>query len=355
MDTQQSFRPRDKHLTQDKIVRTALMRAREASGADIETLPIGSVVQVYSLYCEVEHAGTTYLAVVRKTLAKVSDTRVIVGDRVRLRPLDSSVATPDASPAGRADDRAQWPEAVIEQILPRHSLLTRADSFKAIEQHPIVANARQMLIVASLRLPAVKWGLVDRMLIAAQAGNLLPIVCLNKIDLAGSASNDTAAEKPSAPESSGDDPKRPDANLREAQEVLAHYGSIGVRTLCTSAEGCIGLDELRAVLRDSETVLAGHSGVGKSTLINAIQPNLNLRTAQISGYTSKGRHTTTSARRYPLDFGGAVIDTPGVKLFGLWNVTADNLLSFFPDITSGTAPAWRRESYERIFSSLPNT
>ena len=103
------------------------------------------------------------------------------------------------------------------------------------------------------------------------------------------------------------------------------------------------------------TVLAGHSGVGKSSLIRAVQPDLDLRIGEISRITEKGRHTTTSARRYPLRIGGAVIDTPGVKLFGLWNVTRENLSHYFPDVDADaeTAPRWRRESYQRILASLP--
>jgi ribosome biogenesis GTPase len=81
---------------------------------------------------------------------------------------------------------------------------------------------------------------------------------------------------------------------------------------------------------------------------------LDLRIAAISGYTGKGRHTTTSAQRFPLDAGGYVIDTPGVKLFGLWNVTRENLVEFFPDVEAQTAPDWRQESYQRILESLPD-
>jgi ribosome biogenesis GTPase len=99
-------------------------------------------------------------------------------------------------------------------------------------------------------------------------------------------------------------------------------------------------------------VLAGHSGVGKSSLVARLEPGLNIRVGEISAYTGKGRHTTSSARRYPLSAGGAVIDTPGVKLFGLWGVTRENLPDFFPDVASGAAPQWRQESFERIAESL---
>lgn len=321
LDEKEQFGSRSKDAEQGKILRTALLRAEEQSDADVQTLAVGQVIQVYSLYSEVESEGRNYLCVVRKTLNRRSDSAILVGDRVRFRDLDIL-------------DEQGRPQAVIEQVLPRETILTRADSFKGNEQHPIVANAEQMLIVASIRRPTVRWGLIDRMIVAAQSGRLQPIVCLNKIDL-----------RPSGTDGEADDEANPD-------EVLSHYESLGIRTIQTSVPGAIGIDALRELLRGKVTVLAGHSGVGKSTLINAAQPALDLRTAEISNYTGKGRHTTTSARRYPLDWGGAVIDTPGVKLFGLWGVTRENLLDFFPDVAADAAPPWRKESYDRIASSL---
>jgi ribosome biogenesis GTPase len=141
-----------------------------------------------------------------------------------------------------------------------------------------------------------------------------------------------------------------------AREALAHYQTLGITTMQTSIEQPASLEALRQKLADRNTVLAGHSGVGKSSLITAIQPSLDLRVGDVSTYTEKGRHTTTSARRYALDFaGGHVIDTPGVKVFGLWGVTKDNLDEFFPDVITGGAPEWRQESYARIQASLSST
>ena len=322
LDPTERFSGRTESAQKRKMEKTTLMRlAEEEFSGAIDALPLGQVVQVYSLFCDVERDGVVHLCVVRKTLAKVSETAIVVGDHVRFRET------------GGRDEQGR-PEAVIEQILPRKTILTRSDSFKAIVQHPIVANADQMLIVASLWEPEVRWGLVDRMIIAAQGGGLAPIVCLNKVDLRNAS--DAAARAYAA-----------------AREALAHYNTLDVRTIETSVPESLGLDGLRELLRDKATVLSGHSGVGKSTLINAIQPALDLRTGAISGYTGKGRHTTTSAKRFPLDFGGQVIDTPGVKLFGLWAISRENLPKYFPDLANDSAPGWRRESYERILESLP--
>src|SRR5207248_2916746 len=124
IDPQQRFSARSKAAQQEKMARTALLRAEEESGADIETLPVGQVIQVYSLYSEVEHEGTIYLSVLRKTLNRVLDTSIVVGDRVRFRPVktegsDEGDATRAAQPASQNQGQ---PEAVIEQLLPRRTL-----------------------------------------------------------------------------------------------------------------------------------------------------------------------------------------------------------------------------------------
>jgi len=330
VDSQQKFNKRNKFQQQNKTARTTEKRLAEQ--IDVELLPMGRVLQVYSLYVDIAYEGRIFLGTIRKTLQQTSDTSVVVGDFVRFSPSDTQARSEERDPTDiTSPPQKKEAEAVIQSIEPRTTLLTRADSFKAIEQAPIVANAEQMLIVASLAYPTVKWGLIDRMLIAAKAGGLKPTFCLNKMDVTGEFAKET----------------------KFANEAMALYRSIGVECIETSVEQNTGIDRIRELLRGKITVLAGHSGVGKSSLIRAVQPALDLRIGAISNFNQKGRHTTTSARIYPLEGGGDVIDTPGVKLFGLWNVTRENLLDFFPDIEAETAPEWRRDSYARIEASLP--
>lgn len=310
LSTQQRFTDKAKNLQQNKIVRTAQMREQDLA-ADIDTLPTGQIVQVFSLFSQVEYENRIYQCVNRKTLNKLAETQMVVGDFVRFRPGEKE-------------------EGVVEQVLPRKTVVTRADSFKGLKQQPIVANADQMLIVASVREPRIKWGLIDRMVIAAQAGGLTPMICLNKNDLLQPG----------------------DEDAQNADEVLAYYATLGIHSLRTSVLKNEGIDALREILRDHTTLLAGHSGVGKSSLATAIEPGLDLRVGTLSNYTGKGKHTTTSARLYHLSFGGHLIDTPGVKLFGLWNATPDSIAEFYPDVLAGTAPDWRKESYDRLTSSL---
>src|SRR5262245_26622237 len=218
LDNVQRFTTRSKHHQQSKTLRTALMRADEhADLSDVHTLPIGQVVCVYSLYCEVESEGKTWLCVVRKTLTKVIGGDIVAGDVVRFRDL------------GAVDETGQ-PEAVVEQVLPRTTVLTRADSFKQIQSHPIVANAEQMLIVASIHEPDVKWGLVDRMIVAAKSGGLVPIVCLNKIDL---DSHHAGAER---------------TRVAADPDPLDHYQSLGIKILRTSVLQSLGLADLPPLL-----------------------------------------------------------------------------------------------------------
>jgi ribosome biogenesis GTPase len=346
VDASQRFSAKNKNLQQNKTLKTAQMRqdARDAA-PDIDALPVGQVVQVFSLFCEVIHEGVAYLCTTRKTLNKVSATGVVVGDRVRFRKSENQI------------HESGKPEGVLESVEPRKTVLTRADSFKQITQHPVVANADRMLIVCSPANPRVKWGLVDRMLVAARAGGLEPIVCMNKVDLATAlpADADVDDHDDVIPDDVSEllDVDTPDDDgTPPPMEALAYYESLGVNVLRTSVVSQVGLNELRATLLGRVTVLAGHSGVGKSSLVRAVEPSLDIKVAEVSFVNDKGRHTTTSARHYPLTMGGAIIDTPGVKVFGLWKTTADTLLEHFPDVAAETAPEWRKASFVRIAETL---
>ena len=317
------FSNRSKFSQQMKMRRTAGIRAdKQELIADVDGLPLGQVLQVYSLYVEIRALENTpageqpiFLAVMRRTLQRLAASDVVVGDLVRFRPSGTS-------------NEAGQPEAVIERVLPRKTVLIRQDSFHKERIAPIVANAQQMLLVASVLRPAVKWGLVDRMLIAAQSGQLEPVICLNKMDLA--------------------DPEQ----SQGAMAILNHYASLGVRVIASSNQTQQGITQLRDILTGKTTVLSGHSGVGKSSLIRAVAPLLDIRVGEVSNFNEKGRHTTTSARCYDLPFGGQVVDTPGIRQFGLMNVSAESLIDYFPDVQAGTAPTWREESYQHILESL---
>jgi ribosome biogenesis GTPase len=171
----------------------------------------------------------------------------------------------------------------------------------------IVANPDQLLIVLSTKTPAFNAHLLDRFLVIAEAGEVKPIICINKMDLL-----------------KGDR----DKIFKETQV----YADIGYQVIYTSATENEGIKDLADLIKGKLTALAGPSGTGKSTLLNVIQPELNLRTGKVSGKTSKGKHTTTNVELYPLDFGGYVVDTPGIRELGLWDEWKDEMHLFFPDI-----------------------
>ncbi|MCH1534572.1 MAG: ribosome small subunit-dependent GTPase A, partial [Schleiferiaceae bacterium] len=209
----------------------------------------------------------------------------------------------------RFEEEDTAPElGIISGIETRKNYIIRKSVNLSKRVHIIAANMDQALLVTTLAQPATSTGFMDRFLATAEAYNIPAVIVFNKCDV----------------------------YTEELQDELMYrkavYQSIGYRCIETSAIKGQGLEELKDLLKDKTTLLSGHSGVGKSTLINAIEPQLELRTAEVSSSHNKGQHTTTYAEMHPLGFGGDIIDTPGIKGFGLVNMEKEEISHFFPEI-----------------------
>lgn len=267
---------------------------------DLSQCQPGRVLAVYGLLSIVEaEDGTHFRCATRRLLKTLStDQRHVVaaGDRVLFRP-----ATTKANAA--VSGTGELPEGLIERIEPRSTVLSRTVRGR---QHVIVSNVDQMIIVGSAAEPRLKPGLIDRFLVTAERAHLRPIVCINKIDLADRA---------------------------DLQPLIGVYSRMGYPVLLTSATTSGGVDQLRRQLQGKASVIVGQSGVGKSSLLNAVEPQLALRIAAVSEETEKGKHTTTAARLLRLSgFAGYVIDTPGIRQFQLWDVIPAEVAGFFRDL-----------------------
>jgi len=259
-----------------------------ARGAASDCTWRGTVVAVRGQFVEVDDRQRIWPCTVRRVLRTrlIRDRHpVVVGDEV-----DFTIV---------ADSEGRLNEGVIETVHPRRTALTRSDGRRT---HTIAANLDQALVISSIREPFLKPHLIDRYLVAAHAGDLAAIICVNKIDL----------------DEEG-----------QADEVLERYARLGYRTVATSARTLAGVDALRELLAGCKTLLVGQSGVGKSSLLNAIQPDLQLKTAHVSATTEKGRHTTTTAVWLKLDIGGAVVDTPGIRALDVAMVPLNELEMHF--------------------------
>jgi ribosome biogenesis GTPase len=193
----------------------------------------------------------------------------------------------------------------IAAIAPRRTALSRTDPGNPNRDRVIAANIEVLVIVAAIEDPPFRPGLVDRYLIAAVRGGVQPVLCINKVDLCA----DTAA----------------------VGQVTDIWREMGVPVVLCSTRTGVGIDEVRDLLAGNLAVLAGHSGVGKSSLLNALADEPRARTGAVSEVTHKGRQTTTSARLYELRNGARIIDTPGIRELGLGRVTAAELRFAFTD------------------------
>jgi ribosome biogenesis GTPase len=253
------------------------------------TTRLATVVATARGPCEVElDDGGAALAHLPKALARADRSVVAVGDRVEVA----------VRPSG---------DLVVARLLPRRSRLTRPDPFDPRRERVLVANLDLGVVVASLRRPPLSPGLIDRFLVAFQHGDVAAAIAVNKADLA-------------------------DADARaDAHALLAPYRDLGVPLAFCSARTGEGLDEVRRWIAGRAVAFVGHSGVGKSSLLNALAPGAEAAVGEVSAQHGKGRHTTTRARVYRLADGTRIVDTPGVREFGLRRLAPAELAAYFDE------------------------
>jgi len=252
----------------------------------------------YTCQSDAREPGAGYVVAVRGADARRSS--VVVGDRVRL----------DGDTSGEPDRLAR-----IVEVLPRRSLLRRTPDDTDPVERPVVANAEQLVVVVALADPTPRPRMIDRCLVAAYDGGLQPVLCLTKRDL-----------------------HSPDA-------LVDAYGPLDVPLVILGRDD--DLAPLASLLEGRTSVLFGHSGVGKSTLVNQLVPGADRATGIVNDVTGRGRHTSSSAVALALPGGGWVIDTPGVRSFGLGGVSAERVLSAFADLAAAVAADCPRDCSHR--------
>ena len=197
---------------------------------------------------------------------------------------------------------------VITEIEERKNCIVRRSTKLSKQTHVIAANIDQNCLVVTLGLPRTSTGFIDRILVTSEAYHIPAVLLFNKVDLYN------------------------DELWQYHNEVKAIYQSAGYRCIDISAKDGININEVRALVKDKTTLFTGHSGVGKSALINAIDPDLKLRVGDVSTWSMKGKHTTTFAEIFPFADGGYIIDTPGIKEFGMVNFSKEEISHFFPEM-----------------------
>ena len=199
-------------------------------------------------------------------------------------------------------------QGVIHEICDRDNYIIRKSIKNKNQGHIIASNIDQSLLVATIVYPKTSLGFIDRFLVSAEAFRIPQIIVFNKSDLL-----------------TEDDQAR-------LEEYISIYSNIGVRCMITSASNNKGIEDVKEILKGKKTLISGHSGVGKSTLVNCIAPGLDLKTSEISDFAEKGVHTTTFAEMFELDSDTLIIDTPGIKELGLIDIEEDELSDYFPEM-----------------------
>ncbi len=288
-----------------------------------------TVIASYGNQCKIETADKQLLTA--KSLKSVG--KPLCGDKIKYRNEQNN-------------------ELVITEILPRNSVLSRRNNLNP-KPKQIATNIDQMIIVISAN-DVIKYGLIDRYLIAATFSSFTPVIVLNKVDLFG---ND---------------------NVAQLQNHMQNYSNINIPLFYVSAKSNQGIESLLGIMANKTNIVVGQSGVGKSSIVNAILPEQPALTKKISDSTNKGKHTTTTAYLYTIPGNGKLIDSPGIREFGLWNIDKNELARGFKEIqryseqckfrdclhhaepgcavvaavNEGTISKQRYESYLSIFDSI---
>ncbi len=199
-------------------------------------------------------------------------------------------------------------EGIIYEVLPRQNYIIRKSTRKKKHSHRLAANIDQAVLVVTLVAPRTSLGFIDRFLVACESFRIPAVLAFNKADLLD------------------------DAGLKYYEELKFDYEELGYKSLLMSAETQEGIDALKLSLNGKTSLFSGHSGVGKSTLLNLLSPKITQRTAEISESVGKGIHTTTFAEMFEIWENTYVIDTPGIKELGLWNIADEELSHYFPEM-----------------------